>query len=776
MLAKSGCSLFLSFILLSGMTVIRTQAQSPQFILRGKVLDPARAPIASAKVTAVPDGQATGPSTISDQAGEFALTLIPGTYALKVTSEGFQESVQTIKVTSGLEFISVGMQIEGQHNTVTIVGTDYQTVTVRSATKTLSPLLDIPQSITVVTREQVRDQMMSSLGDVVRYVPGITAHQGENNRDQVIIRGISSSADFFLNGVRDDVQFYRDLYNLDQVEVLRGPNAMIFGRGGGGGVINRVTKEAGPAPLREITLQGGASSNKRVAIDFDQAFGQVVAFRINGMYENSRSFRDFVGLERYGITPTVTISPGKQTRITLAYENFRDNRTADRGIPSFLGLPVDTDISTFFGNPALSHVSALVNLGTATIEQQAGDVNIRNRTMFGAYDRGYQNFVPGAVSADKSQVAISSYNNATGRLNIFNQTDLTYGVSTGSIRHTLLAGAEIGRQLTDNFRNTGFFNNTTTSILAPLANPTINTPVTYRQTATDADNHLRTKIGAVYAQDQVDLSRYVQVVAGLRFDHFDLQFHNNRNAEDLRRIDNLVSPRVGVILKPVTAVSIYGNYSVSYLPSSGDQFSSLTTITQQVKPEKFNNYEAGVKWDLRRTLSLTTAVYRMDRLNTRATDPNDPTRILQTGSQRINGFEVGLNGSLTRSWRLAGGYAYQDAFITGATTAAPIGAHVAQVPHHNFSLWNNYQVLSRLAAGLGIIHRSDMFAAIDDRVTLPGYTRADAAVYYSLTEKIRLQANVENVFDKKYYINADGNNNISPGSSRALRVGITARF
>src|SRR6185503_17591171 len=334
----------------------------------------------------------------------------------------------------------------------------YQTVTVSSATKTLSPLRDVPQSITVVTREQVRDQMMSSVGDVVRYVPGITAHQGENNRDQVIIRGISSSADFFLNGVRDDVQFYRDLYNLDRIEVLRGPNAMIFGRGGGGGLINRVPKEAGPGPLREISLQGGSFSNKRIAVDLNQPFGPDLAFRINGVYENSESFRDFGGLERYGINPTVTISPGKQTRITLAYENFRDTRTADRGIPSFLGRPVDIDISTFFGNPALSHVRALVNLGTVTFEQQAGDVNIRNRTMFGAYDKGYQNFVPGAVTADKSQVAITSYNNATQRLNIFNQTDVTYGVSTGSIRHTLLAGAEFGRQLTDNFRNSGFFN------------------------------------------------------------------------------------------------------------------------------------------------------------------------------------------------------------------------------------------------------------------------------------------------------------------------------
>jgi catecholate siderophore receptor len=752
-------------------------AQSPNSSLRGKVLDPARAPIAGAKVTAVPDGPSSDSSTLSDQAGEFSLALEPGTYAVTIVAEGFEETTRTVSfTTTGSAPLTITLDIEAQHNTVTVIGTDYQTVAVKSATKTLTPLRDIPQSITVVTQQQIRDQLLTSLGDVVRYVPGVTAHQGENNRDQIVMRGVSSSADFFLNGVRDDVQYYRDLYNLDRVEFLRGPNAMVFGRGGGGGVINRVSKEAGFAPLRELTLQGGSYSNKRVAMDFDQPLDNKVAFRVNGVYENSDSFRDFFNLERYGVSPTLTIAPGQLTQITLGYEYFRDYRTADRGIPSFQGLPADTDISTFLGNPDDSYARTAVNIGTATIDHQAGRLNIRNRTLFGAYDRSYQNYVPGAVSADEAQVAISAYNNATQRLNIFNQTDLTYDTTTGRIRHTILFGAEAGRQLTDNLRNTGFFNNTALSILAEYAHPTISTPVTFRQSPTDADNYLKTSIGAVYAQDQIELSRYVNVVAGIRFDHFDLRFHNNRNGDDLRRIDNLVSPRVGLVFKPVTTVSIYGNYSVSYLPSSGDQFSSLTTITQQVKPEKFNNYELGIKWDINRTLALTMAGYRLDRRNTRATDPTDPTRIVQTGSQRTNGYEIGLNGSITRSWRIAGGYAYQDAFITRDTTAAKAGAQVAQVPHHNFSLWNNYQIGSRVAAGFGVIHRSDMFAAVDNTVTLPGYTRADAAVYFSLTEKVRIQANVENVFNKLYYINADGNNNISPGSPRAIRVGLSARF
>src|SRR5262249_19385918 len=173
-------------------------------------------------------------------------------------------------------------------------------------------------------------------------------------------------------------------------------------------------------------------------------------------------------------------------------------------------------------------------------------LNIRNRTMIGDYDRGYQNFVPGAVTPDQSQVALSSYNNATQRRNAFNQTDVTYPISTGPVRHMLLWGAEAGRQLTNNFRNTGFFNNSATSIFAPLANPVISTPVTFRQSATDADNHLTTNIGATYVQDQVELSRYFQVIAGLRFEHFDLQYHNNRNGDNLRRIDNLLSPRAGL--------------------------------------------------------------------------------------------------------------------------------------------------------------------------------------------------------------------------------------
>ena len=375
--------------------------------------------------------------------------------------------------------------------TVSAPAGGYQIGAVTSATRTPTALLDVPASITIVTSELIKDQMMMSVGDVMRYVPGVAVHQGENNRDQVIMRGNSSSADFFIDGVRDDVQYYRDLYNLSRVEVLKGPNALTFGRGGAGGVVNRVEKEAVFHPLREVTLQGGAYGHKRATTDLAQPLSDSVAIRVNGMYEDSGSFRSGVGLRRYGVAPTVTLTPGSRTKIVASYQYLNDTRVADRGITSFQGRPVDVEPSTFYGNPADSHVAAAGHVGAITVEHRAGALTVRNRTSLANYDRSYQNYVPGAVSADQTQVALTAYNNATSRTNVFNQTDFTYVAVTGQVRHTLLAGVEAGRQLTDNFRNTGYFNNATTTLAVPFGATIVTPPVTFRQSATDADNHVR---------------------------------------------------------------------------------------------------------------------------------------------------------------------------------------------------------------------------------------------------------------------------------------------
>ncbi len=343
-----------------------------------------------------------------------------------------------------------------------------------TATKTPTPLRDVPQAVTVVSRQLIADQGMQSMADVARYVPGVTMGQGEGNRDQPTIRGNTSTSTFFVNGVRDDVQYFRDLYNVERVEGLKGSNALIFGRGTGGGVINRVTKDAEWTPTRELTLQGGSYGTRRGAVDVGQGVSETVALRLNGMYENSDRFRHDVNVERYGINPAVAFAAGADTRITANYEHFYDYRTADRGIPSFRGQPAETDARTFFGDPSQSWSDARINVGTALIEHDVtAALRLRNRTVYGDYNKMYQNVFPGSVDSTGALVSISAYNNRNDRSNLFNQTEVTYRLATGSVTHTLLGGIEVGRQVSRNLRNTGFFDGTETSVTAPLDHPTI---------------------------------------------------------------------------------------------------------------------------------------------------------------------------------------------------------------------------------------------------------------------------------------------------------------
>ena len=654
----------------------------------------------------------------------------------------------------------------------------YLTSQTSTATKTNTPLRDVPQSVTAITRNVIADQRMESMGEVTRYIPGITMAQGEGNRDQATIRGNNTTAGFFVNGMRDDVQYFRDLYNVERVEALKGANALIFGRGVGGGVLNRVTKVADWTPVRELSLQGGSYGNRRTAVDAGQGISDAIALRINGVYENSDVYRNEVNIERYGVNPTATIQLSPQTRVLASYEHFKDNRTADRGIPSFAGAPLSaTTPRTFFGDPSVSYADALVNIGTASIEHTTnGLVTLRNRSQFADYDKIYQNVYPGAVTPAGTEVNILAYNNATKRRNLFNESEISYRLVTGPISQILLGGFSVGRQITDNFRNTGYFNDSTTAFLAPVSNPTVAVPVTFRQSATDADNHSTATSLSFYGQSQVVLSEQWQAIVGARYEHFDVDFYNHRNNDALSRTDDLVSPRAALLFKPVESVSLYSSYSVSALPSSGDQFSSMTVTSATLEPEKFKNYEIGAKWDVFERLSLASAVYRLDRTNTTAPDPADPSRTVQTGSQRTKGFEFSLTGAVTPEWQIIGGYANQDAKVTSRTAAAAEGARVALVPRNTVSLWNRYQATHALGFGLGVVYQDDMYAAIDNAVTLPSFTRFDAAAYYTMSRHFRVQANLENVFDQQYYGTANSNDNISPGSPRALRVAVTTGF
>jgi catecholate siderophore receptor len=671
---------------------------------------------------------------------------------------------------------------------VRIVGTaerGYGVKSTSTATKTDTLLRDTPQAITVVTRELIQDQAMQSMADLIRYVPGIVAAQGEGNRDTAVFRGNSSTGDFFIDGIRDDVQYYRDLYNIDSVEALKGANAMIFGRGGSGGVINRVSKQPEWATIREGSLTLGSWKNRRATADVGQAVNDQVAVRVNAMAEDSGSYRDGVEIKRKGINPTVAIRAGANTSLVLGYEHFRDDRVADRGITSFNGAPVSTDPSTFFGSARLSPTWARVDAFTASIEHDLGNgALLRNRTRYADYDKFYQNVFASTVATLVSGVPtlnLGAYSNATRRTNLFNQTDLSFSVLTGGIRHKLATGLEFGRQVTDNFRETGFFTGLGANVTAfpvPLANPGFNGPITFRQNATDADNRGVATVASAYVQDQLEFSPQWQAIAGLRYDRFNVDFTNRRDNSRFDVTDNKVSPRVGLVYKPLEAVSIYGSYSLAFVPRAGDQLASLTASTSAFAPEKFKNLEIGAKWDIRPNLSASAALYRLDRKNVVVADPADPARsILVPDGQRSKGVELGLGGRVTPQWNLMGGYAYQDAKLTAAPSkAVPAGTTVAQVPTHSLSLWNRYDFSPALGAGLGVVYRDAIYTSTSNAVTLPAFTRVDAALYYAISKQYKLQLNVENLFDKRYYAFANSDSNITPGSPRALKVTLNAKF
>jgi catecholate siderophore receptor len=645
-----------------------------------------------------------------------------------------------------------------------------------SAMKTDTPLRSTPQAITVVTGQLIADQAMQNMADVVRYVPGITMGQGEGHRDAPTVRGNSSTSDFFVDGFRDDAQYYRDLYNIERVEALKGSNAMIFGRGGGGGVINRVTKEAQFAPVASMSLEGGTYDHVRGTADVGAALTPVLAGRVNAMYDNSGSHRDQVSLERYGFNPTLTIGTGEATSVRLGYELFDDRRTVDRGIPSLGGAPLGTDAATFFGDPSVNGAAARVHAGNIVVDHAfTPTLRLRNATRVMDYDKFYQNVVPGAVtvpntSGAEATVSFTAYNNATERLNLFNQTDLTTMLATGSVRHTLLVGAELGRQTTQNVRMTGYFGGTATSYSSPLSRPTISVPVDFRPNATDPNNDVTADVASLYVQDQLALTARWQAILGLRADRFALSYDDRRGGPSFERTDNMLSPRAGLVFDAARALSLYASYGVSHLPSSGDQFSSLNASTQALEPERFDNYEIGAKLDAGRYLSLTTAAYRLDRSNSTARDPRDNTKLVQTGSVRTTGYELGVTGSLTDWWQVAGGWSAQRAAVSATTTSAPKGTTVPLVPHTTISLWNSWRPFPLLGAGLGVVHQGEMYTSLDNAVTLPAFTRVDAALFATLTPHVRLQLNVENLFDREYYPTAHNNNNILPGAPRTLRI------
>lgn len=667
---------------------------------------------------------------------------------------------------------------------VTATPAGYAAAATVTATKTPTDLIDLPQSISILTRDRLDDQALLSIGEALRYVPGVTVGQGEGHRDQPTIRGNNTTADFFVDGIRDDVQYFRDFYNVERLEVLKGPNALAFGRGGGGGVINRVSKTPGDTAFVAGDAAIDTHGGYRLGADLNQPLGGGAALRVNAVYEDGQSFRDFYGLERYAINPVLGVTFG-DTALGASYEYVRDERVIDRGVPAVdpgvagqPRFPLTGFDRTFFGVPGINHADFAAHIVTLSAAHRFGDaLTLKTRLLYGDYDKRYTNVFAATALSPANAVGIEAYADPTGRRNLFSQTDLVWTVATGGIRHTLLAGIELGNQTTRNQRINGFFSPTvnTTRVTVNFTDPLVVPPLVFRAGPGNRSVRTEADILGLYLQDQIALGEQFELVAGLRFDRFKLDFTNRLTAATFQRTDALWSPRLGAIFKPLPRLAFYAGYSRSYLPQSGDQFLSLDLTSAALQPERFENYEIGAKWDIVPALHFTAALYRLDRTNTRAPGATAGTVVL-TGEQRSKGLELSLAGRLADNWHLTAGYALQDAEIRSTTSAAPVGRQVAQVPRHQVSLWNRYDFGARFGVGAGVVHQSKSFASISNLVVLPSFTRVDAALFATLGGGFEAQVNFENILDEDYFPTAHNDSNISPGAPTAARLTVRKRF
>ena len=669
----------------------------------------------------------------------------------------------------------------------------YLSIDKLNSVKTPTPVVDVPQSLSIVTSEQIQEQAFQNLGDVLRYTPGLSISQGEGHRDAIIIRGIQTTADFFVDGVRDDVQYYRPLYNVEQVEILRGSNALLFGRGGGGGVINRVQKRA-VVGEQFNTLNASVDSFGAYSgiVDTNFSTGDRSALRINAFYQGLDNHRDFYDGNTVAINPTFTFELAPATTATLSYEYIDDDRVVDRGVPSRNvedgpDVPLSGYEDTFFGSPDANLTTLEANIIRARIDHEFSDIIRGNFTaQYADYDKLYQNLYPSeevlVTNGVIPEVELDGYLDTTDRQNLIFQANLIAEFETGRIGHTLLFGAEFGDQQTANARQDNVFAaNGDDQLFIPFSDP-LNIPeFAYSNPVRDRESDVQ--FTSVYLQDQVDLTEQLKVVVGFRLDEFDIDVldvieQNDGDAVngDFQRGDSEVTPRYGLIYKPAENMSVYASYSETFLPRSGDQFLTLNLDSESTRPQFFENREIGFKWDFSSNLSFSAAAFELDRESYTSVDPEDPDQLIVIEGSETRGFELELVGDVTENWSISAGYANLDGVVVRVDGSGPNGNVTRQTPDNMLSLWNYFRVNETLAFSVGATYQDSFFVREDNSVEVPSFTRVDAAAFYRLSDNIQLQLNVENLLDETYFPDAHANDNITTGEPLNARLTAVIQF
>ncbi|MCY1216179.1 putative TonB-dependent receptor BfrD [compost metagenome] len=657
--------------------------------------------------------------------------------------------------------------------------------------KFTAPLLDTPKSVTVVPAEVIQQSGSNSLQDALRTTPGITFGAGEGGNpigDRPFIRGFDSMSSIYVDGVRDTASQTRDTFNIDSIEVIKGPSSAFGGKGSAGGMINIVSKLPQAENFAQGSIGVGTDSYFRAAADGNYVVNDNTAVRLNALgYSANVPGRDEVDQNSWGFAPSVTFGMKSDTKVTLSYYHLQGNGMPDYSIPysrpanaantpnpatkANPATPVNVDRNNFYGLADRDFQKTQSDIATATVRH-----DFRNGLVFSnttRWGRATNNYI--VTNPDDSRGNVpngfvwrntKSRDSATETLT--NQTDLTAEFHTGSFKHNALFGFEFSRDETTNtpyvvgVRGSG---PCTPALVASfdctsLYNPNPNDPWVGTITKSPNVQTTRTNTSSVYLFDTMEITKQWMVNGGVRYDSYRTTSQTPATNTFISNDSNFFNYQAGVVYKPVEFGSIYVSYGTSSTPpgsTNGDGADNITAAQRNLEPETARSVELGTKWDLLgKRLSLTGAIFQIEKNNARvAVDANTT---VNAGKQRVKGFELGFAGNLTDKWGLFGGYTYLNSELIDngpqATNAANNGNQFPNTPKNSFSLWTTYQVLPALTVGGGAYYVDKVYANPANSLYVPSYWRFDLMAAYRVNKNLSLQLNVQNLFDKTYYTKA----------------------
>ncbi|QSX78372.1 TonB-dependent receptor [Agrilutibacter solisilvae] len=656
--------------------------------------------------------------------------------------------------------------------------------------KFTQPLLDTPQSVTIVPAELMREQGVTSLRDALRNVPGISMQAGEGGvpaGDNLTLRGFSARTDLFIDGIRDFGGYSRDPFNLEQIEVVKGPSSTHSGRGSTGGSINLASKTARAGNFNDIGVSADDGGMARVTADFNRELGQTSAFRVNLMgHHGGINGRDHVENQRFGVAPTLSFGLGTDTTTTVSLFHLEQDNVPDYGQPWVPGtnnaLPesrnrtAPVDRSTWYGILERDYENTRTDLATVTVQHAFGDtVNLENITRWGASYRDSvitaPRFTADPGSTDITRAAPKTRDSRDGILT--NVTNLRADLTTGSIEHALLVGLELAHEKSRNHARmedtsagttplTDLFNPDPHGAFAPLARDTHN------DARAEADS------AAIYVFDTVTFNPRWELSGGLRWDRFETEALTQ--GVTYGRTDTELNGRIGLVFKPVENGSIYAALGTSFNPSAEGM--SLNAALADVAPEESRTGELGTKWDLLGgRLSLTSAIFRTEKTNVRIdVDPTASTTYALDGKQRVDGFEVGAAGRITRDWTVNFGYAFLDSeILSNRALPAEVGNEMPNTPRHSANLWTSYRINDSFDVGFGVQHVGSRWTSTANERLAKSYTTYDAMVGYRINEAVGLRLNAYNLSNKEYVDRVGGGHYI-PGAERTVMLSADFSF